>query len=151
MESDREDAFSLAPRCQQGNYLSYDKICSPVTSRRPQPSCGFGGPLPSLDGGSSIQGKDENPSEALRHRVYNIQCELSEVPISSPPRRVLAPSNFMAYSGLVNDKPKVYKSFSESGHTKSALDFVNESIADFRSSKQGISTMALAWPPSPLL
>jgi hypothetical protein len=38
------------------------------------PSCALGGPPPSLDGGSSIQGEDENPSaigyrEALRHRV----------------------------------------------------------------------------------
>jgi hypothetical protein len=47
-----------------------------------------------LDGGSSIQGEDENPSavgyrEALRHRVYTIWHELSEVPMSSPPQKVL--------------------------------------------------------------
>jgi hypothetical protein len=35
----------------------------------------------------------------------------------------------------VKDKPKGYKSFPESGHTKSALDFMNESISDFHSSK----------------
>jgi hypothetical protein len=84
-----------------------------------------------LDGGSSIQGEDENPSavgyqEAPRHRVYTIQRELSEVPMSSPPQKVLAPSDFMSCSGLVKDKPK---SFPESGHTKSALDFMN---IDFR-------------------
>ena len=100
----------------------------------------LGGPPPSLDGESSIQGEDENPSavgyrEALRHRVYTIRRELSEVPMSSPPRKVLAPSDFMSCSGLVNDKPKGYKSFPESGHTKSALDFMNESISDFHSSK----------------
>ena len=100
----------------------------------------LGGPPSSFDGGSSIQGEDENPSavgyrEALRHRVYTIRRELSEVPMSSPPRKVLAPSDFMSCSGLVNDKPKGYKSFPESGHTKSALDFMNESISDFHSSK----------------
>jgi hypothetical protein len=37
----------------------------------------------------------------------------------------------------VKDKPKGYtgKSFPDSGHTKSALDFMNESISDFHSSK----------------
>ena len=57
--------------------------------------------------------------------------------MSSPPRKVLAPSDFMSCSGLVKDKPKGYtsKSFPESGHTKSALDFMNESISDFQSSK----------------
>ena len=43
-------------------FLSHDEICSPVSSRRPQPSYSLGGPPPSLDGGSSIQGEDENPS-----------------------------------------------------------------------------------------
>ena len=75
MDSNREDTFSLAPRSQEGNFLSHDEICSPVSSRRPQPSCALGGLPPSLDGGSTIQGEDENPSavgyrEALRHRVY---------------------------------------------------------------------------------
>ena len=120
--------------------LSHDEICSPVSRRRSQLSCALGGPLPSLDGGSSIQGEDQNPSavgyrEALRHRVYTIRRELSEVPMSSPPRKVLAPSDFMSCSGLVKDKPKGYKSFLESGHTKSALDFINESISDFHCSK----------------
>lgn len=55
--------------------------------------------------------------------------------MSSPPRRVLAPSDFMSCSGLVKDKPKGYKSFPESGHTKSALTFVNETISEFHSSK----------------
>ena len=73
--------------------------------------------------------------EALRHRVYTIRRELSEVPMSSPLRKVLAPSDFMSCSGLVKDTPKGYKSFPESGHTKSALDFMNESISDFHSSK----------------
>jgi hypothetical protein len=86
-----------------------------------------------LDDGSSIQGEDENPPaveyrEALRHRVYTIRRELSEVPMSSPPPKVLAPSDFMSCSGLVKGKPKEYKFFPESGHTKSALDFMNESI-----------------------
>ena len=133
MDSDGEDTFSLASRSQEGNFLSHDEICSPVSSRRSQPSCALGGPPPSLDGESSIQGEDENPSavgyrEALRHRVYTIRRELSEVPMSSPPRKVLAPSDFMSCSGLVKDKPKGYKSFPESGHTKSAFDFMNESI-----------------------
>jgi hypothetical protein len=61
-------------------------------------------------------------------------CELSEVSMSSPPQKVLAPSDFMSCSGLVKDKPKGYKSFPESGHTKSVLDFRNESISDFHSS-----------------
>jgi hypothetical protein len=139
MDSAGEDTFSLAPRSQEGNVLSYDELCFPVSSRRPQPSCALGGPPPSLDGGSSIQGEDENPSadgyrEALRHRVDTIRRELSEVPMSSPPRKVLAPSDFMSCSGLVKDKPKGYKSFPESGHTKSALNFRNESISDFHSS-----------------
>jgi hypothetical protein len=141
MDSDGEDTFSLAPRSQEGNCLSHDEICSPVSSRRPQPSCDLGGPPPSLDGESSIQGEDENPSavgyrEALRHRVYTFQRELSEVPMSSPPQKVLAPSDFMSCSGLVKDKPKGYKSFPESGHTKSALDFMNGfGPATFPSSK----------------
>jgi hypothetical protein len=140
MDSDGEDTFSMAPRSQEGNFLSHDEICFPVSSRRPQPSCALGGPPPSLDGGSSIQGEDENPSavgyqKALRHRVYTIRRELSEVPMSSPPRKVLALSDFMSCSGLLKDKPKGYKSFPESGHTKSALDFMNESISDFHSSK----------------
>jgi hypothetical protein len=59
----------------------------------------------------------------------------SEVPTSSPPRKVLVPSDVMSCSGLVKDKPNGYKSFPESGHTKSALDFMNESISDFHSSK----------------
>ena len=62
MDSDGEDTFSLAPRSQEGNVLSHDEICSPVSSRRSQPSYSLGGPPPSLDGGSSIQGEDENPS-----------------------------------------------------------------------------------------
>jgi hypothetical protein len=41
----------------------------------------------------------------------------------------------MSCSGLEKDKPKGYKSFPESGHTNSALDFMNESISDFHSSK----------------
>ena len=35
----------------------------------------------------------------------------------------------------MKDKPKGYKFFPESGHTKSVLDFMNESISDFHSSK----------------
>jgi hypothetical protein len=135
-----EDTFSLAPRSREGNLLSHDEICSPVSSRRPQPSCALGGPPPSLDGGSTIQGEVENPSavgyrEALRHIVYTIRRELSEVPMSSSPRKVLAPSNCISCSDLLKDKPKGYKSFPESGHTKSAFDFMNESISNFHSSK----------------
>ena len=48
MESDGEDSFSLAPRSQEGNFLSHDEICSPVSSRS-QPSCALGGPPTSLD------------------------------------------------------------------------------------------------------
>ena len=55
--------------------------------------------------------------------------------MSSPPRKVLATSDCMSCAGLVKDKPKGYKSFPESEHTKSALDFMNESISDFHSSK----------------
>ena len=47
MELDWEDAFSLAPRSQEGNLLSRDKICSPVPSSRPPPSCSLGGLPPS--------------------------------------------------------------------------------------------------------
>jgi hypothetical protein len=36
---------------------------------------------------------------------------------------------------ISKDKPKGYKSFPESGHTKSALDFMNESISEFHSTK----------------
>ena len=32
MDSDVEDTFSLAPRSQEGNFLSRDEICSPVSS-----------------------------------------------------------------------------------------------------------------------
>ena len=141
MESDGEDTFSLALRSQEGNFvLSHDEICSPVSSRRPKPSCVLGGPPPSLDGGPCIQGEDDNPStvgyrEPLRQRVYTIRRDLSEVLMSSPSRKVLAPSDFMSCSGLVKDKPKAYKSFPKSGHTKSALHFMNESISDIHSSK----------------
>ena len=131
MDSDLEDTFSLAYRSHEGNFfLSHDEMFSPVSSRSPQPSCALGGPPPSLDGESTIQGEDENPSavgyrEALRHRVYTIRRELSEVPMSSPHRKVLAPSDFMSCSGLGKDNPKGYTSFPESEHTKSALDFMN--------------------------
>jgi hypothetical protein len=136
MESDWVDTFSLAPRSQEGNILSHDEICSPVSSRRPQPSCALGGPPPSL----RLQGEDDNPSavvyrKPLRHKVYTIRRELSEVPMSSPPRKLLVPSDFMSCSGLVKDKPKGYKSFPKSGHANSALDFMNASISDFHSSK----------------
>lgn len=47
MELNWEDAFSLAPRSQEGNFLSQDKICSPVPSRRPPSSCSLGGLPPS--------------------------------------------------------------------------------------------------------
>ena len=139
MESDGEDTFNLAPRSQEGN-LSHDEISSHVSSRRHKPSCALGGPPPSLDSGLSIQGEDDNPSaagyrEPLRHRIYTIQSELSEVLMSSPPRKVLVPSDFMSCSRLVKDKPKGYKSFPKSGHTKSGLDFMNKSISDFHSSK----------------
>ena len=121
-------------------FLSHDEICSPVSSIRPQPSCALGGPPPSLDGGSCIQAEDDNPSavgyrEPLRHRVYTIRRELSEVLMSSPSRKVLALSDFMSCSGLVKDKPKGYKCFPKLGHAKSALHFMNESISDFHSSK----------------
>ena len=73
----------------------------------------FGWSAPSLDGGSSIQGEDAHPSavgyrEELKHRVYTIRRELSEVPtcMSSPPRKVIAPSDFKSCSGLVKNKPK---------------------------------------------
>jgi hypothetical protein len=137
IDSDEEDTFSLASRSQESNFF-YPTMKFALLFLAP--SCALGGPPPSLDGGSSIQGEDENPSaigyrEALRHRVYTIRRELSEVPMSSPLRKVLAPSDFMSCSGLVKDTPKGYKSFPESGHTKSALDFMNESISDFQSSK----------------
>jgi hypothetical protein len=45
MDSNGKDTFSLAPRSQEGNCLSHDEICSPVSSRRTQPSCALGGPL----------------------------------------------------------------------------------------------------------
>jgi hypothetical protein len=32
MDSDGEDTFSLAPRSQEGNFLSHDEICSPVSN-----------------------------------------------------------------------------------------------------------------------
>ena len=119
MESDGEDTFSLAPRSQEGN-LSHDEISSHVSSRRPKPSCALCGPPPSLDGGLSIQGEDDNPSavgyrEPLRHRVYTIRSELSEVLMFSPPRKLLVPSDLMTCSGLVKDKPKGYKSFPKIG------------------------------------
>ena len=130
-------------------FLSHNEICCPGSSRRPQPSCALGGLPPSLDGVSSIQGEDDNLSvvgyrEALRHRVYTIRRELPEVPMSSPSRKVLAPSDFMSCSGLVKDKPKGYKFFPESGHTKSALYFMNESISDFHSSK-GTGNKYIEW------
>ena len=56
----------------------------------------------------------------LRHGVYTIWRELSEVPMSSPPHKVLAPSDFMSCSGLVKDKSKGYKSCPESGHTNNS-------------------------------
>lgn len=62
--------------------------------------------------------------------VYTVRRELSEVLMSSTPRKVLAPSDFMSRSGLVKDNLKGYRSFPESGNTKSALDFLNEYIAE---------------------
>jgi hypothetical protein len=44
-------------------------------------------------------------------------------------------STFRGGEDMGTYKPKGYKSFLESGHTKSALDFMNESISDFHSSK----------------
>jgi hypothetical protein len=61
MDSDLEDTFALAPRSQEGNFLSHDEICSPVSSRRPQPSCALGGPPSSL-GTKPVEGLVLNQS-----------------------------------------------------------------------------------------
>ena len=143
-ESDEEDNFSLAPRSQEATFLSEEehRSPSPVSSRRSQPpTCAamVVDPPLSVEGESSVLGEDDTPvpghREALRSRVYSIRREFSEVPMSSPPRRVLATSDFMACSGLSKDDPKGYKSFPESGHFKSALASINDSIADNHSSK----------------
>jgi hypothetical protein len=69
MESDGLDTFSFAPRSQEGNILSHDEICSPVSSRRPQPSCALGGPPPSL----RLQGEDDNPSAVVYRKRSDIR------------------------------------------------------------------------------
>ena len=81
MESDGKDAFSLAPSNQEGNFSP------PLTNKRSQPSRSLDGLLLSLDGGSSIQGNDENPSAvdyrgATIHRAYTILREFHEVRMS---------------------------------------------------------------------
>ena len=141
-ESDEEDNFSLAPRSQEAAFLSEEehRSPSPVSSRRSQPpTSAMVDPPPSVEGESSVLGEDDTPvpshRDALRSRVYSIRREFSEVPMSSPPRRVLATSDFMACSGLSKDDPKGYKSFPESGHFKSSLAFINDSIAENHSSK----------------
>jgi hypothetical protein len=59
-----------------------------MPNRRPQSSC-------ALSSRSSIQGEDDNPyavgyreSSDIGHRVYTVRRELSEVLMSSPPRKV---------------------------------------------------------------
>jgi hypothetical protein len=112
MDSNGKDTFSLAPRSQEGNFLSHDEICSPVSSRRTQPSCALGGPLhllmvdhPFKERMNIHQRLDIGKRSNI---VYTIRRELSEVPtcMSSPPRKVIAPSDFKSCSGLVKNKPK---------------------------------------------
>lgn len=151
-EETDDDLFSLAPRSQEKIFSEEDEEGdgSPVRSRHCVSNSAIA--PPSVD--ESVGGEDEDPSppltdrEQLRSRVYAIRRELSEIPMSSPPRQVLAPSDFMSCSGLVKDRPKGYKSFPESGHTKSALAFVNESIDNFHSSKGSGGTKFNGFGPS---
>ena len=89
----------------------------------------------SLSGDDEVHSPPLTQREQLRSRVYDIRHELSTISMASPPRQVMAPSDFLSYSGLVKDESKGFKSFPESGHTKSALNLVNENIGGFHSSK----------------
>ncbi|VDI68574.1 Hypothetical predicted protein [Mytilus galloprovincialis] len=59
-----------------------------------------------------------------------IRRDMSDMPMSSPPRVSSTPSDFMACSGIVKPESKGYYSFPESGHFTTALSFVNSSLAE---------------------
>jgi hypothetical protein len=70
MESDWVDTFSLAPRSQEGNILSHDEICSPVSSRRPHPSCAKPEHDIKSEGTSSLRGREDmGTSDSSRRMV----------------------------------------------------------------------------------
>ncbi|CAG2207516.1 unnamed protein product [Mytilus edulis] len=100
-----DDSVSLAPRSQEGNFLEDQDGISDVDS------------VVSTEG-DAFAPKDPasgNP-ECLRSLVYSIRRNMSDMPMSSPPRVSSTPSDFMACS--------------ESGHFTTALSFVNSSLAE---------------------
>ncbi|CAG2192033.1 unnamed protein product [Mytilus edulis] len=114
-----DDSVSLAPRSQEGNFLEDQDGISDVDS------------VVSTEG-DAFAPKDPasgNP-ECLRSLVYSIRRNMSDMPMSSPPRVSSTPSDFMACSGIVKPESKGYYSFPESGHFTTALSFVNSSLAE---------------------
>ncbi|VDI31922.1 Hypothetical predicted protein [Mytilus galloprovincialis] len=114
-----DDSVSLVPRSQEGNFLEDQDGISDVDS------------VVSTEG-DAFAPKDPasgNP-ECLRSLVYSIRRNMSDMPMSSPPRVSSTPSDFMACSGIVKPESKGYYSFPESGHFTTALSFVNSSLAE---------------------
>ena len=114
-----DDSVSLAPRSQEGNFLEDQDGISDADS------------VVSTEG-DAFAPKDPasgNP-ECLRSLVYSIRRNMSDMPMSSPPRVSSTPSDFMACSGIVKPESKGYYSFPESGHFTTALSFVNSSLAE---------------------
>ena len=139
-DSDQEDGLSLAPKSPERDFLSDDGqiSSSPVVSRKTQPSRTTADPPPSVHSLGSVQNDIEQPgTDSLKSRVYSIRREFSDVPMASPPRKTVTPSDFRSCSGMVKDDPKGFQSFPESGQFKTALDFVNESIAESQSGNSG--------------
>ncbi|CAG2243019.1 unnamed protein product [Mytilus edulis] len=114
-----DDSVSLAPRSQEGNFLDDQGGISDVDS------------VVSTEGDAFIHKElSSGNSDCLRSLVYSIRRDMSDMPMSSPPRVSSTPSDFMACSGLVKPDSKGYHSFPESGHFTTALSFVNSSLAE---------------------
>ncbi|CAG2256905.1 unnamed protein product [Mytilus edulis] len=114
-----DDSVSLAPRSQEGNFLDDQGGISDVDS------------VVSTEGDAFIPKEPSSGnSDCLRSLVYSIRRDMSDMPMSSPPRVSSTPSDFMACSGIVKPESKGYYSFPESGHFTTALSFVNSSLAE---------------------
>ena len=143
-QDDHDDGLSLAPKSPERDFLSDDgqDFPSPLASRRTQSSRTTADPPPSVHSLESVRDDIEQPSasgssDSLKSRVYSIRRELSDVPMASPPRKTITPSDFGSCSGMVKDDPKGFQSFPESGQFKTALDFVNSAMVENQSCSSG--------------
>ena len=95
-----DDSVSLAPRSQEGNFLDDQGGISDVDS------------VVSTEGDAFIPKEPSScNSDCLRSLVYSIRRDMSDMPMSSPPRVSSTPSDFMACSVIVKPESKGYYSF----------------------------------------